>query len=298
MQLKRLRFAVPNGSLKEVTLALLRKIGYPLPTTVGRDNRLGIIHDIVFEVRDRENIASLVCAGVFDCGITGTDLRLGENAAAANVKVLCTLQYSRQTTRPVEYVLAGRTGITRLQWEGMEKRRVGAERVALARHILGDRLRPDDVIVQLPGCEEMAVRDGLCDAVLVMTETGSSIKANNMEIIYPELLVSTPELLYCPGITDGSSLHQQIENIGHALQAILGAEGQIMVVFNIPTPQLPELKERLPAAVSPTISQTLDPEWRAGQVLIPRQRFGEVLRLLKASGASEIYMQDVDGYLP
>ena len=295
---RRLKFAVPNGSLKEPTLALLRKIGYPIPAMAGRDNRLGIIHDIEFEIRDRNNIASLVKVGVFDCGITGADLRLAENNAAANVKVLCALQYSRATTRPVEYVLAGRTGMTRLQWEAMDHRRIGAERVALARHILADQLRSDDVIVPLPGCEEMAVRDGLCDAVFVMTETGSSIKANDLEIIYPKLLVSTPELVCSPGIAEGSPLHQQIDNIGHALQATLGAEGQVMVVFNIPTTRLPELKEQLPSAVSPTISETLDDDCRAGQVLIPRHKFGEVLRLLKAHGAREIVMQDVAGYLP
>lgn len=293
----KLKFAVPNGSLQAPTLAILRKAGYPLPDKPGRDYRLGIVHKVEFEVRDRENIASLVKAGVFDCGITGADLRLAEDAAAEGVGVMCRLLFSRATRGPVEYVLAGRQGIT-LAWENMEKRRIGAERVALARRCLAGKLRSDDIIVSLPGCEETWIRDGQGDAIFVVMETGSSIRANSLEIIYPELLVSTPELLYHPGISTGSALHQQIKNIGLALQAILNAEDYILVVFDIPADRLAALKEQLPSAVSPTISAMIDVGWRAGAVLIPRHRFGEVLHLLKANGAKAIFMQDVDGYLP
>lgn len=296
--MERLKLAIPNGSLMEPTLALFRKIGYPMPARVGRDNRLGVIHDVEVEICEREVIASLVRDGVFDCGITGADLRLAEDIVVPDVGIMCALPYSRATLRPVKYVLAGPRGLTREQWEtNQQPRRIGAERPTLAWRILAPKMRASDRMVKLTGHEEQAPRRGLCDAVFVMIETGDSIKANDLVIIYDELFISTPELLYRPDIEPNSSQYVVIENIGLALRAVLGGEDRVMVVFDILTKQLPTLHGMI-AGVSPTVSRLMDPEWHAGQVLIPRHKCGEVLRLLKANGAQEIAMHSIDGYLP
>lgn len=296
--MERLKLAIPNGSLQAPTLRYLRQIGFAFPEKPGRDNRLGVAHDLLeAEIRDRENIAELVFRGMFDCGITGADMRLNQNSVAEGVGVMCALTYSRESLRPCEYVLAGPRGMTEATWGKMRRRRIGAERMALARHCLRDKLRDDDSIIYLPGCEEQAIRDGLCDAVFVMSETGRSVKENQLDVIYPELFYSTPELLYCPNIQGGSVKYFAIQEIGLGLQAVLGAADRIMVVFDILTGELPML-HGLIAGVSPTVSQTLDPAWQAGQVLVPRHKCGEVLRLLKANGAQEIAMHSIDGYLP
>lgn len=293
----RLKLAIPNGSLQAPTIKYLRQIGLHFPDKPsGRDNRLGVAHHVEAELRDRENIAELVFRGVFDCGFTGADMRLNQNSAAAGVRVMCALTYSRESLRPCEYVLAGPRGMTDATWGEMRRRRIGAERMAFARHCLRDKLRSDDTIIYLPGCEEQAIRDGLCDAVFVMSETGRSVRDNALDVIIPELFFSTPELLYCPNIQPGWVQYHAIEEIGLGLQAVLGAADRIMVVFDILTSQLPKL-QGLIAGVSPTVSHTLDPAWQAGQVLVPRHQCGEVLRLLRAHGAQEIAIQDVAGYL-
>ncbi len=156
----------------------------------------------------------------------------------------------------------------------------------------------NDVNVLLQALPYIRHHTGATFVVKCGGETGSSIRANGLQVICPGLLVSTPELLCHPGIATGSPFYLAIENIGFALQAILGAEDRVMVVFDVPADWIADLMEQLPAAVSPTVSETLDEEWRAGQVLVARHKFGEVLRLLKANGAREIAMQDVDGYLP
>ncbi|MDD5110248.1 MAG: ATP phosphoribosyltransferase [Patescibacteria group bacterium] len=291
-----LRFAVPNGSLQEQTLRVLREAGYQLSTQVGRDDRLGRSDGIEFFVRDRENIASLVGHGVFDAGITGADLRMEEGQD--DVPVLCDLPYGRATNGPVVYVLAAAAGITPALWESRKKRRIGAERVWLARRCLSDAgvLRSDDHIVSLPGKEEAAIDDGLCDAVFVMTETGSSLKAHNLAVIYPRLLTVSPQLYYRPGLKRKPERFRYIEALGAAMRAVLTADQVVVVTFNIPHRAAKTLK--LPAAVSPTISKTKDPKWNAGQVLIRRAQFPATLLQLQRAGARSIFMLDVAAYLP
>lgn len=292
-----IRFAVPNGSMQERTLQILRTAGYALPTPIGRDDRIGVANGIEFFLRDRENIGSLVQRGAFDAGITGTDLMLDELVVPIeHVSVVCQLPYSRATNRPAVYVLAARVGTMLDVWKAQRPHRIGAERINLARQCLyAGWLERGDELVKLPGKEESAVADGLCDSVFVLTETGASLRAHGLEVV-KKLYTSAMVLIHRHEIKKGSDQLRTLEALGLAMCAILQAEQAVLVTFDLRRDALSKLD--LPAAVSPTISQTLDPAWVAGQVLIERSQFPAVLLQLQAAHTRGIFRQDVDGYLP
>jgi ATP phosphoribosyltransferase len=285
--MKERRFAVPSGSLQERTLEILQQAGYQFAWRVGRDDFFGSANGVQFYLRDRGNIAQLVRDGIFDAGITGSDLVINSGVLASELTVVMDLPYSRATNGATRWVLAGPAGLQ------LGKVRIGTERMKLAEYCLADFLSQGAELVQLPGKEESAVGDGLCDAVFVVTETGSSLAAHGLTILRDNLFVSNPQLLASPRLS--SAELSLMEEIGLAMRSILDAEKMATITFDLRRDKLEGLK--LPAAVSPTINNTLDPDWIAGQVLIERQQLGCVLRQLRLVGAQGVFMQDVQGYM-
>jgi len=284
-------FALPSGSLQDRTLEILRKAGYCLPAKIGRDDRAGLVNGVEFLLRDRETIPFLVASGAFDAGITGSDLTINamlcKGLPLSAVQVIAELPYSRATNSKTRWVLAS-PGVA-----PPGKLRIGTERLGLAGHCLYNMLEENARLVLLSGKEESAIADGLCDAVFVVTETGSSLAAHGLKILRDNLFISTPQLLARPGLFPGQLV--ALEEIGLALRAVLDAESMITVTFDLPRSQVARLQ--LPAAVSPTINSTLEAEWVAGQVLIERRQLGHVLWQLKQAGARGVFMQDVQGYM-
>ncbi len=289
------RFAVPNGSLQERTLDVLGRAGYLLSTRIGRDDFIGETEGVRFFLRDRENIADLVATGSFDAGITGADLKVnaGFVEEQSALRIVTDLSYGRNSNSATRWVLAAPVGLTLEKWRDMTNRRIGTERLELAKHCLKFVLREDDDLVILPGKEESAVGDGLCDAVFVVTETGSSLKAHSLEVLCDNLFVSTPQLLARDGLSEAEL--GVVEAIGLAMKAVLEAADMVTLTFDIPTEVLDDLE--LACAVSPTVSQTMDPLWLAGQVLIPRVQLGKTLLELRRAGARGVFMQEVQGYM-
>jgi ATP phosphoribosyltransferase len=285
--MKERRFAVPSGSLQERTLEILQQAGYQFAWRVGRDDFFGSANGVQFYLRDRGNIAQLVRDGIFDAGITGSDLVINSGVLASELTVVMDLPYSRATNGATRWVLAGPAGLQ------LGKVRIGTERMKLAEYCLADFLSQGAELVQLPGKEESAVGDGLCDAVFVVTETGSSLAAHGLTILRDNLFVSNPQLLASPRLS--SAELSLMEEIGLAMRSILDAEKMATITFDLRRDKLEGLK--LPAAVSPTINNTLDPDWIAGQVLIERRQLGCVLRQLRLVGAQGVFMQDVQGYM-
>lgn len=227
-----IRFAVPSGSLQKRTLEILRSAGYNLPTPIGRNDRVGTAGGIEFFIRDRANIASLVSRGAFHAGITGADLVIEEGDAASGAIELLSLPYSRTTNCSIRYVLAVPASCSLEDWERIESRRIGAERVRLAQKCLGLILRRHDVIVPLPGREEAAVSDSLCHAVFVATETRDSLKAHGLKILHDNLFTSSPVLIYHKEVGQQPEQFRLVEQIGLAMRSVLQADRKILVTFN------------------------------------------------------------------
>jgi len=286
-----IRFAIPSGSLQNRTIELLHKAGFPLPNNPGRSDFAGETGGYSFYIRDRSRIASMVDSGTFDVGITGSDLRVNEGLAASKIGVVCTLCFSRSSNQPSRWVLAGPPGF---EWSSADSLTIGTERIGLAQYCLAKRgiLSDRFQFQKLEGKEESSIADGLCGAVFVVTESGSSLKAHGLEILEDNLFVSTPELLIKPNADFG--VIERVAGLGMALQAVLEAEKMAVLTFNLPADKVSFVD--LQADVSPTLSQTADPAWLAGQVLLPKNKYGDALLRLKRLGARGIFMQEVSGF--
>lgn len=298
-----LRFLVPKGSMMERTIAILIAAGYVIRSTAGRDYRLGISDLVEFLLRDREEIPILLAqVKKFHAGVTGADLLVEAGAEAAGVWPHCNLQYSRKTNEPTKWVLAGPEHMTTEEWESPARRgrRIGTEKPNLARHALGERLRPDDVIVRIRGTEEVAIADDRCDAVFVVTETGESLRYNGLRVIYDRLFVSTAQVMCAPHLPRDSSMFRQVRKIALGMQSVLAAQQVLMVKFVIHRVQLSRLKaeRRLTGEISPTQSQTFDPDMFVAEIKIDHSDLPQTQLLLREEyGAQAIASTPLTGYI-
>jgi ATP phosphoribosyltransferase len=288
---EKLRFAVPNGSLWDRLCLHLATAGYPLRPP-DRSGLCGEADGIQFNQLDRRMIPSFMQTGMFDAGLTGLDL--WENSGVHDeLRVIDQFSFSRSTDQPSRWVMATRKG------DGLDKRpiRVACELPRLAEILLAMTDLPrDHQVIRIDGSEEMCVKYGIADAVLVVTETGRSIRENGLEIIKgcESLLVSKPQIRALPHLPPAKE--ESLQALSLALQAVVSAQAFITVAFDIPAAvDLQAL--RLPASVAPTVSPLTDPLWTACEICIPRSLFGPTLVRLKAAGARGIVMNDTQGYL-
>jgi ATP phosphoribosyltransferase len=269
----------------------LATAGYPLRAP-DRTGLCGEADGIQFHQLDRRMIPAFMRTGEFHAGLTGLDL--WENSGTHDdLRVVDRFSFSRTTDQPSRWVLATRKGTV----FGDRPVRVACELPRLAELLLAKTGLPvDHQVVRIDGSEEMCVKYGIADAVLVVTETGRSIRENGLEILpgCDSLMVSKPEIRALPHLSGAQE--DALQALGFALQAVVSAQAFITVSFDIPaTVDLAGL--HLPASVAPTVSPLTDPEWKACEICIPRSVFGPTLVRLKRAGARGIVMNDTQGYL-
>jgi len=288
---EKLRFAVPNGSLWDRLCMHLATAGFPLRPP-DRTGLCGEADGIQFHQLDRRMIPSFMETGMFDAGLTGLDL--WENSGMHDgLRVIDRFAFSRTTDQPSRWVLATRKGAA------LDRRpvRVACELPRLAEILLAKTDLPlDRRVIRIDGSEEMCVKYGIADAVLVVTETGRSIRENGLEILpgCDSLLVSKPEIRALPHLA--TAKEESLQALSLALQAVVSGQAFITVAFDIPASvDLSALS--LPASVAPTVSPLTDPLWNACEICIPRSLFGPTLVRLKGAGARGIVMNDTQGYL-
>lgn len=289
-----LKVVLPNGSLWERLVMYLALAGYQI-SKPDRTGSCGTVNGVEFIQVDRRMVLRFM-ARRYDAGITGYDLILN-SGFGLTFRFIAELCFSRSTDQPSRWVLAKskRPGLID---SAQKKPLVACELPALARILLEQTsVFPDGYdILEIDGSEELCVRDGLADYVLVVTETGGSIRACDLEIVEGcgSLLVSTPRIVARQRLSDEKE--ELLQALSFSLQAVVGAQQFVMVAFDIPvTVSIESLA--LPSSVAPSVVPTTNPEWNAGEVCIPRVQFGAVLVRLKAVGARGIVMRNAEGYL-
>ncbi|PIR52655.1 phosphoribosyl-AMP cyclohydrolase [Candidatus Peregrinibacteria bacterium CG10_big_fil_rev_8_21_14_0_10_49_10] len=283
-----LQFLLPSGSMSARVRSALVQSGYEVHEP-DRTGFCGSSGGVDFFQRDRRMIPLLI-GSAFQAGVTGKDLFLA--SGVQGLRAVAELPCSRASSGPTRWVLAASSDIRVLQ-----QVRVGCELPLLAEHLLAGvaDLPPYDV-VRIEGYEESSIADGLCDAVLVVTETGSSLVANGLSIVEGcnNLLESYPQVL---AMTDLSpAMEKRLREVTAALLAAVHSSDRVMVVCNLPKDSLEQVQ--LPAALAPTVSPLSQDGWVALQVCIERNRIGEVLASLQSAGAKAIAIQQLIGYLP
>ncbi len=278
----KIKIALPKGSLQSPTIALLEKAGYNVYLSdrglrpSSDDSELDI-----YLIRAQE-IARYIDTGFIDCGITGLDWAY-ENRA--NLVDLGELPYSRATTRPTKWVLVVPEDSPIQTVHDLEGKRIATEGVGITERYLEEKGVNAEVEFSW-GATEVKVPD-LVDAIVDVTETGSSIRANKLRII-DTLLTSFPHFYSSPEAQEDEFKKNKMANIVLMLQAALEARDKVGLKMNLPEINLPKVLEALPSLRRPTISQLAEEGWVAVETVIEESIARKIIPTLKELGAEGI----------
>jgi len=277
-----LKIGIPKGSLQESTFRLLAKAGYHF-TVSSRSYFPSIEDDEIQGILIRaQEIARYVQDGVFDVGLTGKDWILENRAKVVEVD---SLTYSKTTMRPVRWVLAVPRDSTIKSVRDLQGKRVATEIVNLT----ADWLKANNVQAEVEfswGATEVKTPT-LVDAIVEVTETGSSLRANNLRIV--ETVLESRTMLIA-NKTSWNTRHkrEKIENFNMMLQAAIQAEGKVGLKMNVPKGKLDELMKQMPAMKKPTISNLYGEDWVAVEIIVEETVVRKLIPALKRAGAEDI----------
>ncbi|MDR2429328.1 MAG: ATP phosphoribosyltransferase [Puniceicoccales bacterium] len=277
-----LMIGLPKGSLEESTLALFAKAGYPV-TKSSRSYR-PTFDDPELDGRfvRAQEIARYVEHGFFDCGLTGYDW-IAENNA--DVHEVCDLVYSRASNVQSRWVICVPESSPIRTVKDLQDKRISTELVETTRRFLGTHGVTAHVEFSW-GATEVKVPD-LADAIVDLTETGSSIKANKLRII-DTILTTNTKLIANKMAWADTRKRAKIEAIALLIQAALNAATLVGLKFNLPKSALAALSAQLPALRNPTIAPLSNPEWIAVETITDHKHVREIVPTLKAHKAEGI----------
>jgi ATP phosphoribosyltransferase len=278
----RLTIGLPSGSLMEPTLDLFARAGFRISGS-SRSYRPAI-DDSEIEVRllRAQEISRYVEHGYLDCGLTGRDW-VAENAS--DVEVLATLPYSKVSSRPTRWVLVVPED-SPFQCAGdLRGKRVATEAVGMTKRFFEERGIEIEVEFSW-GATEVKVPD-LVDAIVDVTETGSSLRANKLRII-ETLLESFPELIANRAALSDPWKKEKMERLTLLLEGALRARDLVGLKMNLPEKNLKNLLEALPSLRNPTVSPLAQEQWVAVETVIEESVVREIIPRLKSLGAEGI----------
>jgi ATP phosphoribosyltransferase len=273
---------LPKGSLEESTKALFAKAGWKI-TTSSRSYRPSI-DDPELDGRfvRAQEVSRYVEHGFFDCGLTGYDW-VRENES--DVVEVCDLIYSRASTLKSRWVLCVPEGSSIQRAEDLAGKRVATELVNTVKRYFADKRIPVDVEFSW-GATEVKVPD-LVDAIVDITETGSSLRANKLRIV-DTLLETNTKLIANKSSWQNPAKRKKIETIALLLRGALEAESKVGLKMNLPKAALDAIVTALPALRNPTISQLSNPDWVALETVIDEKVARQIIPELKTLGAEGI----------
>ncbi len=279
---RKLKIGLPKGSLQEPTLELFDKAGYQI-SGASRSYR-PMIDDPEIEIRllRAQEIGRYVDHGFLDCGITGRDW-VAENQA--EVEVLCDLQYSRATSNPTRWVLAVPEDSPYKSVKDLQGKRIATEATGLVERYLEEHGVEAEVEFSW-GATEVKVPE-LVDAIVDITETGSSLKANNLRIM-DTLMESYPQFISNTESFKDKWKQEKMKRLSLLLEAALLARDMVGLKLNLPENKLQKLIETLPSLRQPTVSHLTQDGWVAVETVISEKTVRDIIPELKELGAEGI----------
>jgi len=279
---QKLRFGLPKGSLQEATIEKLAKAGYNIQ--VSSRSYVPYVDDDQLEIRliRAQEISRYVEHGYLDCGITGHDW-ICENGS--DVHEVGEFLFSKATRQPARWVLAVPEASPIKTAKDLAGKRIATEVVQLTKKWL----RKHGVKAEVEfswGATEFKAHE-LVDAIVELTETGSSLKANKLRIV-DTLLSSTPRLISNHAAWKDKWKRRKIETLALLLKAAIDAEAKVGLKLNIEEKHLAKLLKNLPSLRNPTISHLNLPGWVAVETIIDEHVVRELIPQLKAAGAEGI----------
>ncbi|MEI6313884.1 MAG: ATP phosphoribosyltransferase [Syntrophus sp. (in: bacteria)] len=281
--MKALRLGIPKGSLEVSTVDLFKRAGWRI-TYDSRNYFPDIDDDEITCILVRaQEMSRYVEEGILDLGLTGRDW-IVENES--NVVMIQDLIYSKTSTRQARWVLVVRQDSEIQSLEDMKGRRISTELVNFTKKYF--RERNIDVHVEFSwGATEAKVVEGLVDAIVEVTETGSTIRANKLKIIH-ELMKTNTQLIANRAAWEDPWKKQKIDQIRTLLNGSLQAMGKVGLKLNVARENLGRVILLLPSLKAPTISGLYSEEWLAVETIVDTSIVRDLIPLLREAGAEGI----------
>jgi len=287
-----LKLALPKGSLENSTYALFEKAGFKI--SVGSRSYFPRIDDAEIEVilfRPQE-MSRYIEDGVVDCGITGYDWMVENDS---EVVELCSLQYSKQTRNPVRWVLAVHNDSPYKKVKDLQGKKIVTELVNGTKRYLKKNKVKAEVEFSWGATEVKPPR--LADAIVEATETGSSLRANNLRII-DVLMSSVPKFIANKKSFKDKWKHRKMETLVMLLESAIRAQEKVGLKMNVAEANLDRILEILPALKKPTISSLSTKGWYDVDTIIDEAVVREIIPQLKRAGASGIIEYPLNKVIP
>lgn len=277
---EKLKLGIPKGSLQEATFTLFKKAGFEFRMSSGRSYH-PTVNDPELEpllLRPQE-IPRYIEQGILDAGLTGKDW-IEDNSS--DVVEVAELSYSKATLNPIRVVLAAPNGSEILSAKDLAGKRIATEYVRLTERYLAQHGVQATVEFSWGACEVKVPE--LVDAIVVNTETGSSLRAHDLKIV-DTLLTSTTRFAVNRAAWQNEWKRNKIENITMLLRGALNAELMVGLKMNVARMNLEAVLTLLPALQTPTISPLSNPDWVALEIIIAENTARDLLPNLKRAGA-------------
>uniref|UniRef100_A0A832LVK5 ATP phosphoribosyltransferase n=1 Tax=Caldimicrobium thiodismutans TaxID=1653476 RepID=A0A832LVK5_9BACT len=278
-----LKFGIPKGSLEKATIELFEKAGWTIE----------VHHRSYFPEVDDPELDLVICrpqemsryveAGILDAGITGKDWILDNDS---QVEIIEDLPYSKVSKRPARWVIAVKADSDINTLEDLRGKRISTELVNYTKRFFAERGIPVEVSYSW-GATEAKVVQGLCDAIVEVTETGTTIKAHGLKIIY-EMLVTYPQLIANKKAWEDTWKRKKIQQIAVLLKGALNSHKKVGLKMNVPAESLEKVVAYLPSITAPTISQLYNKDWYALEVVVAEKEVRDLVPKLLELGVQGI----------
>jgi ATP phosphoribosyltransferase len=292
MGVDKLRLGVPKGSLERATLELFRRSGWHIQVN-GRSYFPDIDDpEITCSMCRAQEMSRYVENGTLDCGITGKDWIMEQNA---DVYEVAELIYAKEGLRPVKWVIAVPNDSKIKTVKDLNGKRIATELVGFTKRYLKSKGVRAEIDFSWGATEVKPPH--LADAIVELTETGTSLRANNLRIV-ETILESSTRFISNKKAWQDKWKKQKMENIVLLLRGALAAEEKVGLKMNAPAKSLKRIMTLLSALHSPTISALSDEGWYALEVMINEKLVREIIPKLKMAGASGIVEYPLNKVIP
>ncbi|MBF0131684.1 MAG: ATP phosphoribosyltransferase [Magnetococcales bacterium] len=285
-----LKLGIPKGSLEKATVELFAQAGWSIG--INARNYFPTVDDpsLICKLMRPQEMALYVADGTLDAALTGWDWII-ERDCQDQITDVATLEYSKSSNQPCRWVLVAPENSPIQSVQDLQGKRIATELQNFTRRYLEERGVKAEVIFSW-GATEAKVVEGLVDAVVEITETGSTLRAHRLRIV-EELLVTRTKLIANPQAMQVSWKREKIDQIALLLKAALDARHKVLLKMNVPTHNLDGIMSILPSLTSPTVNPLLDDRWRAVETVVDRSMVRDLLPKLKEAGATGILEFDL-----
>ena len=283
MSKKILKLGLPKGSLQDSTFKIFQMAGFKI--NVEERSYFPSIDDeeISLVLIRAQEMSRYVEEGVLDCGITGEDW-IRENGS--QVIRVSELLYAKRTLNPVRWVIAVRDDSKIKSLKGLQGKRIATELVNVTKKFLQKKGIRASVEFSW-GATEVKAKSGLADAIVELTETGSSLRANNLREIGCVCQSSTQLIANKKSFKDPWK-RKKLSYLDLLLQGAIEAQGKVGIKLNAKSSDLKKIVKALPSLKRPTISSLASKDWYALEVIMPEEQVKKLIPILKELGAQGI----------